>query len=262
VTGRFKGFTPTTTTAQASGIWTLEDQFGARDRSEWPLAGSVPSGDPFFSSVLLLLHFDGADGSQSFIDSSPSNLTVAVEGGVEISTGQAKFGGSSGLFGANYSYLNVTGNLSSGSYTVETWFFAGQGNSGDHYNVVGGGFHNYPNRWALDIGIAEGAISLRTLGGSNDPLLEYSGDYTLSTWAHVAWVNNVTANTLSVYLDGERIGQDVAFNPTNHVGGIQVGGNSGAFNAATYYLDELRISAVARYSGTSFSPPTAPFLNA
>jgi len=216
--------------------------------------------DPFFSNVALLLHFDGADQSTSFDDSSSSNLTVTVDGSVEISTDQSKFGGSSGLFGGGSSnYLGASVNLSSGSYTVETWFFADQDQAGDYYNVVGGGYHNFPNRWALDIGVAEGAIGLRTLGTSNDPLLEYSGDYTLSTWAHVAFVNDVTANTFSVYLDGERIGQDVAFNPVNYSGGIQIGGNSTASFDELYYMDDLRISTVARYSGTSFTPPTAAF---
>jgi hypothetical protein len=221
------------------------------------------AGDPYWANVELLLHFDGADESQSFINSSPGNLAVTVEGDVAISTDESRFGGSSGLFvGDTLNYLGAACDLSSGPYTVEAWFFAGQDNSGDHYNVIGGGFQGFPERWVMDIGVFEGLITLRALGGSNSYGNSASDDYTPSTWVHVAWVNDATADTFSAYLNGERIALDTAFNPPNYSGGVQVGNNSDSSTNSPYYLDELRITkGVARYSGESFPVPAAPFPN-
>jgi hypothetical protein len=222
------------------------------------------AGDPYWANVELLLHFDGP----SFVDSSSNDLAITTNGSPTISTAQSKFGGASGLFGPVSNYLNAPGDLSSGSYTIEAWFYAAQDHSGDLYAVLSGGSggsRQYPNRWSFELGVGEGSITMRAAGTNNDPIAEHSGDYTLSTWVHVAWVHDDAAETLSFYLGGERIAiESYSFNPIDY-GDLLVGqGSSGVngFNGEAYYLDELRITkGVARYSGESFPVPTAPFPN-
>src|SRR5690606_25450842 len=63
------------------------------------------SGDPYWASVVLLLHMDGADGSTMFIDSSANGLTVTANGNAQIDTAQSKFGGAAALFDGNGDYL-------------------------------------------------------------------------------------------------------------------------------------------------------------
>lgn len=53
--------------------------------------------DPYFSSVALLLQFDGTNGSTSFIDSSlKSNAVSSIN--CQLSSTQKMFGGTSAYF--------------------------------------------------------------------------------------------------------------------------------------------------------------------
>jgi len=200
----------------------------------------------------LLMRFDG-----NFDDASPNNLTATAYGSVSTSAAQSKFGGASGAFGPIANYLAVPVDLSSGTYTVEAWFYAAQDHGGDNYNLIGGGTHNYPARWICDIGVASGAISLRVVGENNNPLFEYSAPYTLSTWSHLAVVNDAGNNTFSVYIDGVMVGQASAFNPSD-LGGIQVGMNGPASSGLAYYIDDLRIVKGLAVYTANFTPPTGP----
>jgi hypothetical protein len=51
--------------------------------------------DPFFDSNLLLCGFNGANGSTTFNDEGPLNLTLTAVGNAQISTEESVFGGSS-----------------------------------------------------------------------------------------------------------------------------------------------------------------------
>jgi len=57
-----------------------------------------PAGDPFYSSVKLLLHFDGANNSTTFTDNSGTPKSATVNGNAKISTTQSVFGGAAGYF--------------------------------------------------------------------------------------------------------------------------------------------------------------------
>jgi Insecticide toxin TcdB middle/N-terminal region/FG-GAP-like repeat/Salmonella virulence plasmid 65kDa B protein len=82
--------------------------------------------DPYWSSVVLLTHMDGADGSTSFTDSSSLGNAVTALGDAQIDTAQSKFGGASALFDGNGDYLTVASSpafdLWAGDATIE--FFA------------------------------------------------------------------------------------------------------------------------------------------
>ena len=51
-----------------------------------------------FGNVALQMHFDGANGSTTFTDSSSHNRTMIPDAGVTISTAESVFGGASGAF--------------------------------------------------------------------------------------------------------------------------------------------------------------------
>lgn len=66
------------------------------------ITSSALIAEDFASSTILLLHLTGSDGSTSIVDSSVNARTVTiVDGGVEISTSDAAFGGSSAEFFAS-----------------------------------------------------------------------------------------------------------------------------------------------------------------
>ena len=94
----------------------------------FPLAllnASSPPVDP--ALTLVLLHFDGANNSTVFTDSSPFNQTVSVVTGTpKISTAMSKFGGSSLYLDGSSSIKipnNANLNLGTGVFTIEFWFY-------------------------------------------------------------------------------------------------------------------------------------------
>lgn len=57
-----------------------------------------PPSDALYGRVVVLQHFDGADGSTTFTDSSGYAKTWSVSGNAQIDSAQSVFGGSSGQF--------------------------------------------------------------------------------------------------------------------------------------------------------------------
>jgi hypothetical protein len=89
--------------------------------------GAATPTDPNFADVSLLLHGDGANGSTTIIDSSPTPKTVTAFGNAQISTAQSKFGGASIALDGTGDYAS-TGNSSdllmgSAVFTIECWFY-------------------------------------------------------------------------------------------------------------------------------------------
>jgi hypothetical protein len=115
-------------------------------------AAFASTGDPFFPNVSLLLHGDGANGSTTIIDSSPSPKTVTAVGNAQISTAQSRFSGASIAFDEDGDYLQVPRSsafdFGTGNFTIEAWcrFSA----SGD-MTIVGG------------VGPTSGTLMLRRL---------------------------------------------------------------------------------------------------
>jgi len=82
--------------------------------------------DPYFSSVSLLLHGTGTNGSTSIIDRSPSPKTITVAGDAQISTAQSRFGGGSIYVDGAGDFLTATSSdfaLGSNNFTIESWVY-------------------------------------------------------------------------------------------------------------------------------------------
>ena len=82
--------------------------------------------DPHWSSVDLLLRFNGNNGSTTFVDESPNQFsTVSVVGAVAIATSGAKYGSGCGTFGGGDYFLepdNAVFDLSSSTpWTLDYW---------------------------------------------------------------------------------------------------------------------------------------------
>jgi hypothetical protein len=213
----------------------------------------VPSGpiDPDFASVSLLLHMDGSNGSTTFTDVSSNALTVTAFGGVQISTAQSRFGGSSALFDGVNDYLSVAvpGGLGSGNFTLEMWLYPTSSNTSIFVNRSDGT-------------AADGIDTLSGLrvGTAGFFIINNSFQLTQNEWTHVAFVRS--AGTFVRYingvLDGSRAGTTNNFNGSS----FRIGGNpwpSGNTGYFAGHIDDLRVTVgVARYTA-NFTPPTAPF---
>ena len=214
--------------------------------------------DPYYNNVSLLLHFNGADGSTAFVDSSRLNKTVTV-GGIttnqnKISTAQSKFGGSSlSCVTTSNGMLSVYQNAFVGDFTIETWAYQTSNSSG------------YPTLFRPSEG---GHWLLRTRAGDNKYEFDFAGGggfttnrtVILNAWTHLAVVR--LNGVIKLYING--VADTATLTSTNQVGSgglLRIGGNGNGeeFNG---YLDEVRFTeGYARYT-SNFTVPDAPFPNA
>jgi hypothetical protein len=247
----------------------------ATDESESPASNIVTTAvgdDPFIEDVTLLLHGNGTNGSTNIVDSSTYNHSISRGGQVQHSTAQSKFGGSSLSFDGNGDYLVMPDsdawNFTDGDFTIECFFYA---NSFNPPSIL-----NYPNLFGQrsDFGSNESFYSFISNNGTMQANFTYGYDgggtasvafnyaFSTATWYHYA-VCREGAN-LRLYLDGvlkatHNIGVRSIRNSTQN---MWIGALPPTFGETYWngFIEELRITrGVARYTGASFTVPTAQF---
>ena len=236
----------------------------------FPLAllnASTPAIDP--SLTLALLHFDGADGSTVFTDSSQYANTFTFGGSQTISTLQSKFGGSS-LKTNGSMFEKVTcqkndgfWNLGNSDFTAECWFYQ-NATSGSVRGLFYCQGDSSTKSFAayIENGLLKGQIQLQT-GGSALQTLTHQTTVTAASWHHMALVRNNGIVTL--YLDGIDSTSTLSVGTDNLRTGVAflyVGGSSNGLGNLDYslngYQDEFRLRKEAVYTG-NFTPPTSAF---
>lgn len=221
--------------------------------------------DPDFASVSLLLHMDGSNGSTTFTDSSSNALTVTANGNAQVSTTQAKFG-QSAVFDGTGDSLTVTDvggvmTLGTNDFTVEWWFYTSSNSTNlSGFGTFLGGRYISPSQAGLMVryhssfsGIAvgfEGVAYDITPGVSP----------TENAWNHMAVVRDSTS--LRLYMNGSLQGSGTAarnYGDYQYKIGTDYGGAGYDLQG---YIDDFRLTnGVARYTGSSYTVPTAAFPN-
>ena len=219
------------------------------------LKNEMVEADPFFNNVSLLLHGDGANGSTTIVDSSPSPKTVAAVGDAQISTAIADpFGNTTGVIAldGNGDYLNISGGFVNGTedFTIEWWEKLSATNI--DYSVI-----RFDNQASSGIKTGGIRVQIYVVGGVN-----YGSDYTSSTdWQHIALTRQ--SGNIRIFASGIlltpsfNVNENYSFNLTS----FAIGRAWAQFytNDFAGYIDEFRITkGVARYTA-NFTPPTAPF---
>jgi len=213
-------------------------------------AGNAVAGDPYYSAVSLLLHFNGANGSTTFTDSSSNNLTVTPTNAT-ISTTQSKFGGASGSFNGTNAFLSPGSasasqfDFGTGDFTVEGWFY---------FNSFGGANYAplFANSYLFYVG-ASGEVLV--FNGSSNVVTGTAGDVSLNSWTHIAYSRS--GSTLRVFVNGTQkasatVSASIGTSASNYIGRY----GSVYLNA---YIDEIRVTVgLARYTA-NFTVPSAPF---
>ena len=255
--------------------------FNAPDIRQFKLTGSTV-GDLHFPKVKWLSAFDGSNGATSTSDSSNSNLSLTLQSSTVISTAQSKFGGSS-LYVPNSAtqgvYANGAGSTIqlTGDFTIEWWVYRVQVTLADNmilgpiYGMQGGasisGYGMVFPYYYSPVHASEGQIYASSNGSSwniaNGTTLGTGSLGTVGQWVHMAMVRSGT--TWSYYVDGTRT-------YTGTLGSATISTSTGTYmhlgrswgtngTSAEAYYDDFRITqALARYSGTSFTPPTTAHL--
>jgi len=226
--------------------------------------------DASYSSISLLLHGNGPNGSTVFTDNSPSPKTVTAVGNAQISTAQSKFGEASIAFDGTDDYLTVPntgapGDLGAGNFTVECWtYLLSRINTtpciiGNYSTFAAGSFAIFAGNQSASSGNTRYQLALN---GTGFPSIN-AGTIVYDAWAHIAVVRN--GSTITFYVDGTSIGSTTnTANLSGTTGSLWIGttGDSLTTGEINGYIDDLRITkGIARYTA-NFTPPTAPFPDA
>ena len=247
-----------------SGLNLSSNNWGVTVVEEWN-SGSIV-GDEYYSSCSLLMHFSGSNGSTTFIDNSPNNLTVTSNNGAKITSSISKFGGTSGFFDGTNDYLSIASNSVfdlTGNYTIEFWAYSSNFGAGGYLHR--GFYSTISQTWT---GLS---FSIRGIGGirfyfyattnANEQYIDVTAPSN-NAWHHFAMVKSGTTGT--VYIDGTLAGTVNSLNTpavssqTLRIGVWDYSASSEYFNG---YIDEIRITkGIARYTG-NFTVPTSAFLD-
>jgi hypothetical protein len=202
--------------------------------------------DPDFSSVVLLCGFNGSNGSTSFVDEGPLNLTLTAKGTAQISTAQSVFGGSSlSITGFGTGSVGLPTNSAlviSGDFTLDARC---RFNATQKDMILG-------SRSGTNFQIAR--ESGTTLGMYNGTLQTASFTTSTNTWYALRWARS--GSTVYFFADGTLLSTATLSGSFDFSGGDigQLYGNA----ILNGFIDELRLSTVCR-STTSYTVDTQPF---
>jgi hypothetical protein len=232
-------------------------------------------GDPHWSNVVLLMGFEGANGSQGapgMTDESPhAHGTGSVIGSAVIDTSQFKFGSSSGHnTGVGLSSIGFAdspdwklSSANSDQYTVECWvrFTTLVANMVVIAEFTGGS--DFAFTLQLHTTTSEIVFSTSPDGtfGSSSAAVTAGAGLTTGVWYFVA-VDKDATGKIRIYVNGVMLGSITPANSSmfDSTAGLSVT-SSGAGNSLNGWVDEVRITkGVARYaSDAGFAVPTAAF---
>lgn len=212
--------------------------------------------DPHEANVQLLLHFDGAEGGDVFLDSSQvgRELYATSSNGVTTTTAHSRFGGGSlSLWNSSNKLVIPYAPQAPADFTLECWVRLTEWASATLYgwasSDTSSSLNNPVHRLATD-------DSTRTIyfhaGSPIGETILLSGQIPADQFVHVALVRS--GNTLSLYVAGSLAAS------YSGASGIDFNHPFAAISGDDAWVDEMRFtSGVARYEGSSFTVPSAPF---
>jgi hypothetical protein len=196
----------------------------------------------------MLLHFDGINGATVMRDNAYPARPFTFAGDAVIGSTQSLYGGSSAQFDGtgNIQTVDAAELQLSGNFTVEMYIRPANVTTNQVLTCKGTGGR---------IVVSGGTISATDDAGAN----QLSGGAPLAgQWTHVALVKKNGTTTL--YVAGVAVANNTGFGTYGvNAGSMFIG--SASDNSAGYigFIEELRISKVARYSA-GFTVPDYPFV--
>lgn len=211
---------------------------------------------------IILLHFDGTNGSTTFTDVYSHSFSAS--GSAALTTSNFEFGTASLNCGSSAGYIlssHVASDydLGASNFTFECWIYqtAISTNTSTAYAICAmrattaafGPFNlfQYNNQFNFSSSFS---------GSANDVLIA-GGTPVANTWLHVAAVR--LSNICTLYVGGTSVAsQSMTGTPVSSTNNFTIGGGSDAGGFVfSGQIDEFRYGKVARYNG-NFTP-TGPF---
>jgi len=212
------------------------------------------------SYTKILLHFDGTNTSQTFIDSGASNYTLSAVGTAQLDVSQKKFGTASLLLDGDSDYATVPDSddwdFGTNNFTVDFWAYIANTNKQNMFVSLG---YNSANSLIVYYQDAKLSAIYRNAALNNKTIV--GSALTQNTWYHIALIKN--NNYLILYLDGVTNGSYAPMQTnTVHADHIDIGYAMPRDQTLAYMqgnIDEMRISkGIARWTN-NFTPPTRSY---
>ena len=235
-----------------------------------PYYSCGPTNDPYWASVVLMLHMDGVNGSTTFTDSSTASESMVAVSGAALSTAEKKFGTASLALNGTSDYIeadavNTNYDFGSNDFTVEAWVYSTE--SGRRQAIITNKPSGSPRGFEIykDTSNRLAYVSYNGVGGAASST---SGSLTipLNQWVHIAVArqNRGASNFQRLFINGQTSGWIS--------GVVSIGSSTGKLTIGTDpsttgrefagYIDEVRITRnVGRYWG-AYTIPTEAFPNA
>ena len=202
---------------------------------------SSPFGDPGGVSIAFVVNGVGLE-----VASEGQGILFSAFNQAQLSTAQSKFGVSSLLLDGTNDYVESDSNvnLNSTDFTIDVWI---------RPNSVTG----YKGIWQSGTSTTEQSYLLgNTVYWTVTPSTIITSSVTVNAneWTMLSYERQ--GNTHRIYKNGTLADTATTANKQDN-GPFSIGENGfGDFNG---YIDELRVSTVARYGGSSFTEPTSAF---
>lgn len=227
-----------------------------------PYGGEVVTPtDPFFAFVTVLYGFEDANFASGVHNDGSLGAGVVTSGGVAPNSTFFVAGSQSAAFNQHGASSNqgifmgnTTAVIGSGDFTIEG-FIRDPGSA--FFQLFSAGVtNNTSNRLNLDCPLTR---AVAAVFNSATTVTSSANVWPVNQFFHYAYVYESATGNWRAYVNGNQILSGT--NGFGRAGGAYLGQhiNNPQPVSGPQYLDELRITTVARYTGTSFSVPSVPF---
>jgi len=184
----------------------------------------------------------------------PSANEWTANNGATISTAQSKFGGASLLLdGVNDNVIsNSTYDFQSTAFTIEFWARPANATQDEVLLDTRDSTSNpsiYFRQSGTTLLVGRGTVTLLTVNNV----------FSANTWVSLAVTRgDPFTNTYTVFVDGNNEGS-ILLGASPTASNIHIGSDFNNTNNWSGYIDEIRLSDIDRYGGTSYTPATSEF---
>lgn len=216
----------------------------------------------FIPKEVLLMHMDSYLNNNKLFKDEKGHSTklMNVYGNTKIKTTKSKFGGSSALFDGNGDYLKcLPRTYGTSDFTMEAWIYMNTMPTSDawatswssHMSIMGVGSYGASDGCNLVLGATK-----LILQSNNEQILSGLHGITTGSWHHVAVTRS--GNTFNLFVDGVVKATTTNSNVMGRGEYTYIGSETGEGAWFDGYMDEVRISTIARWT-SGFTPNASAY---
>jgi hypothetical protein len=252
----------TLATAGATGFWQgyIGDLRAVNGVAVYTSAFTPPT-QPLSATAQTVVLLNG--NSAGIIDSTGKN-TITTVGGAKLSQAVVKYGTGSIAMTSAGDYCTASpqsfaSDINGGDFTIEFWVYftsvaadraliSKYGNSAENAGGLG-----YLLQWIQASSVLRLVLGI---GSGSDALYTWSWSPSISTWYHVAVTRAGTSGR--AFINGTQIGSTSTLSTANFPSPnpVQIGKTHTTAQYLLGYMDDIRISRIARYTNNFAAPTT------